>query len=112
MALTLWGLQFMVGAQGALGPSGGWLWPQGGQAEVLPLAGSLGALRWLRSLPWVLPSLTFTRVLCLQGNDVRIILGQFDHHMAAKVFCCVSKAMVSPTSGHHASPPRPGPCRP
>lgn len=27
----------------------------------------------------------------LQGNDVRIILGQFNEEMAAKVFCCVSK---------------------
>ncbi|XP_029442963.1 LOW QUALITY PROTEIN: gamma-aminobutyric acid type B receptor subunit 2 [Rhinatrema bivittatum] len=25
----------------------------------------------------------------LKNNDVRIILGQFDEHMAAKVFCCV-----------------------
>ncbi|XP_069814252.1 gamma-aminobutyric acid type B receptor subunit 2 isoform X2 [Dendropsophus ebraccatus] len=24
----------------------------------------------------------------LKGNDVRIIIGQFDEHMAAKVFCC------------------------
>ncbi|ELK34195.1 Gamma-aminobutyric acid type B receptor subunit 2 [Myotis davidii] len=29
-----------------------------------------------------------TSVKKLKGNDVRIILGQFDQHMAAKVFCC------------------------
>ncbi|KAH0503804.1 Gamma-aminobutyric acid type B receptor subunit 2 [Microtus ochrogaster] len=27
-------------------------------------------------------------LFCPQGNDVRIILGQFDQNMAAKVFCC------------------------
>lgn len=31
-------------------------------------------------------------LFCPQGNDVRIILGQFDQNMAAKVFCCVSEA--------------------
>lgn len=31
---------------------------------------------------------------CPQGNDVRIILGQFDQNMAAKVFCCVSNTLV------------------
>lgn len=30
-------------------------------------------------------------LFCPQGNDVRIILGQFDQNMAAKVFCCVSE---------------------
>ena len=40
-------------------------------------------------------TLTFTYLsLCPQGNDVRIILGQFDQHMAAKVFCCVSKTLI------------------
>lgn len=39
--------------------------------------------------------LTFTCVsFCPQDNDVRIILGQFDQHMAAKVFCCVSKTLI------------------
>lgn len=39
--------------------------------------------------------LTFTPIsFCPQGNDVRIILGQFDQNMAAKVFCCVSKTLV------------------
>lgn len=32
-------------------------------------------------------------LFCPQGNDVRIILGQFDQNMAAKVFCCVSEAV-------------------
>lgn len=32
---------------------------------------------------------------CPQGNDVRIILGQFDQNMAAKVFCCVSKTLAT-----------------
>lgn len=27
---------------------------------------------------------------CLQDNDVRIIIGQFDENLASKVFCCVS----------------------
>ena len=35
------------------------------------------------------------RVFCPQGNDVRIILGQFDQNMAAKVFCCVSNTSVA-----------------
>lgn len=34
-------------------------------------------------------------LFCPQGNDVRIILGQFDQNMAAKVFCCVSEALES-----------------
>lgn len=32
-------------------------------------------------------------LFCPQGNDVRIILGQFDQNMAAKVFCCVSETL-------------------
>lgn len=39
-------------------------------------------------------------LFCPQGNDVRIILGQFDQNMAAKVFCCVSET----TWVHQASP--------
>lgn len=48
---------------------------------------------------------TFTCLsFCPQGNDVRIILGQFDQHMAAKVFCCVSNTGVVASVIHQVSP--------
>lgn len=45
-------------------------------------------------------------LFCPQGNDVRIILGQFDQNMAAKVFCCVSETPSGSDEPwvHRASP--------
>lgn len=57
--------------------------------------GSLGRTNVLCPLGCADHPFTFTCVsFCPQGNDVRIILGQFDQHMAAKVFCCVSKTLI------------------
>lgn len=87
------------GAEGKLAPRRAGASRQGWEERAELLAGELGvhdcSLPWPQALKCDCHPLSFTYVFfCPQGNDVRIILGQFDQTMAAKVFCCVSKTSV------------------